>query len=395
MLNALSLNLSGGVIGLVGLLIVCSWLYLGWKKVGRDPIGGPIRLRTQVPGGHPPDVLRYLFRYGWGLRTTTATLVHLAIDGHLELRKSGETFTLRRRSSQPDSPSERALFKTLFEDGDSLVFEPSEHERVKRILKAHERDLIGRVEGTYFNHGFEWWVPAACVSLISVIATTLLNVEALNPLEALIVLAGILIVNVATAESVSRVIDIANTYSGQRSKNMTVLVAFYSPFWFALFLVPNVLFAIEIGVIPVLVLLAHSIVVDLFFKLMKAPTVAGRKLLDEMEGLRQYMKSEGDENQKHATRQQKLTRLEEFQRLLPFAIALDCHKEWERRFEPTLRQALEDGSIRSLRWFAPSLISDSRPTDVGIVRSLSVDLGRGIGQSTRRKPTFREKLIGF
>jgi hypothetical protein len=395
MLNALSLNLSGGAIGLVGLLIVCSWLYLGWKKVGRDPIGGPIRLRTEIPGGHPPDVLRYLFRYGWDLRTTASTLVHLAIDGHLELRKSGERFKVRRLSSGPDSPSERALFKTLFDDGDSLVFEPSEHERVKRILEAHERGLIGRVEGTYFNHGFEWWVPAACVSLICVIATTLFNLEALDLLEALIVLAVILMVNVATAHSVLRVIDIANSHPGQRSKNLLVLIAFYSPFWLVLCLIPNVLFAIEIGVVPMLVVLAHSIVVDLFFKLMKAPTIPGGKLLDEIEGLRQSIKSNGDEDRETAAHRKDPGRLVEFARLLPYAMALDCEKEWERRFEKPLRSALKDGSIRKLGWFNVSLMPADHPTEIGIARLLCRELSRSIARSTVRQQTLRERIIGF
>ncbi|MEJ2464017.1 MAG: DUF2207 domain-containing protein, partial [Candidatus Thiodiazotropha sp.] len=68
----------------------------------------------------------------------------------------------------------------------------------------------------------------------------------------------------------------------------------------------------------------------LFYQLLKAPTLAGRKVLDKLEGLRLYLEvAEKDELRfKHPP--EKTPEL--FERLFPYALALDVEQPWAERF---------------------------------------------------------------
>ncbi|HSE94455.1 MAG TPA: hypothetical protein VLD61_01100, partial [Methylomirabilota bacterium] len=75
----------------------------------------------------------------------------------------------------------------------------------------------------------------------------------------------------------------------------------------------------------------------LFYRLLKAPTRAGRGLLDEIEGLRMYLTvAERDRlNALHPPEETPAT----FERFLPYAFALDVEQAWAERFAAVLGTA--------------------------------------------------------
>ena len=90
-----------------------------------------------------------------------------------------------------------------------------------------------------------------------------------------------------------------------------------------------------------------------FHRLMKAPTRAGRKLLDVVEGFRLYLDvAEGDEL---ALKSPPEKTPELFERYLPYAIALDVEDRWAERFMSVLAAttAAEGGTYRP-RWYRGS-----------------------------------------
>jgi uncharacterized membrane protein len=69
----------------------------------------------------------------------------------------------------------------------------------------------------------------------------------------------------------------------------------------------------------------------MFSRWFQRPTEAGRKLMDDIEGLKQYIK---------LTEEDKLKMInppnftfEHFESILPYAIALDCADDWQKHFE--------------------------------------------------------------
>jgi len=86
-----------------------------------------------------------------------------------------------------------------------------------------------------------------------------------------------------------------------------------------------------------------------FYELMKAPTRLGRKLLDKVDGFRDYLVvAEKDELRfKHPP--EKTPEL--FERYLPYALALDVEEVWGDKFSEVIARAQSDGSYRQPNWY--------------------------------------------
>jgi hypothetical protein len=77
----------------------------------------------------------------------------------------------------------------------------------------------------------------------------------------------------------------------------------------------------------------------IFIYLLKAPTVLGRKIMDQLDGLRLYLQTA--ESDRLNTNAPEIT-TDRFETLLPYAVALDVEKPWAHAFEAALRRAHPD-----------------------------------------------------
>jgi uncharacterized membrane protein len=112
-------------------------------------------------------------------------------------------------------------------------------------------------------------------------------------------------------------------------------------------------------VVPVLVILNI-----LFYRLLKAPTLTGRKVLDQIEGFKLYLSVAEKERLNLLNPPEKTPEL--FEKYLPYALALDVENEWSEQFAEVLARAGEDG-----RGYAPVWYSGGSYHDVGSTRFVS------------------------
>jgi hypothetical protein len=86
------------------------------------------------------------------------------------------------------------------------------------------------------------------------------------------------------------------------------------------------------------------------FDLLKAPTREGRKVMDGIEGLRQYLGVAEEERLQFLNPPEKTPEL--FEKFLPYAIALDVENAWAKRFTAVLAAAAAAGAAST--WYAGS-----------------------------------------
>jgi uncharacterized membrane protein len=79
----------------------------------------------------------------------------------------------------------------------------------------------------------------------------------------------------------------------------------------------------------------------LFYSALKAPTRAGRELLDKIEGFRIFLKNVDGNRLNHLMPPEKTPEL--FDRYLPYALALDCELAWAQQFSAVLEDAKQSG----------------------------------------------------
>ena len=88
-----------------------------------------------------------------------------------------------------------------------------------------------------------------------------------------------------------------------------------------------------------------------FYYLLRAPTVSGRRVLDQLQGFRMYMKTAEEERLKILNPPEKTPEL--FERYLPYALALDCENEWNAKFTAVLAAAALAGAAAPV-WYSGS-----------------------------------------
>jgi uncharacterized membrane protein len=131
-----------------------------------------------------------------------------------------------------------------------------------------------------------------------------------------------------------------------------------------------------IMVLGVLGLVLHIV----FARLMKAPTSEGRKLLDEIEGLRMYLGVAERDELKSMTGPGHPPSLDarRYEALLPFAMALEVEQAWTRKFTAAVGTAAAQQS-------APVWYYGSHPTSMnlaGIGNSLGSALTQQISSAS-------------
>jgi uncharacterized membrane protein len=102
----------------------------------------------------------------------------------------------------------------------------------------------------------------------------------------------------------------------------------------------------------------------LFYYLLKAPTLAGRRLMDQIEGFKLYLSVAEKERLNLLNPPEKTPEL--FEKYLPYALALDVENQWSEQFAAVLAQAGADG-----RGYTPGWYSGGSSSDVGSTRFVS------------------------
>ena len=341
---------------------------LAWVKVGRDPKKGTLVPRFAPPEGFSPAACRTLWRMGgFDSRTFACALIHGAVKGALTLVQEEDSFRLELRNRDlPGLASEEALLVRSFFPGDrgAFTFGDEEDETVRAAQDGVRRILKRGTEGTFFSSHRGWWALGVSLSLLA--AGTLLMGEGggdPGPLAlgvgalALLGVTGVLIRNVPAAWRRFR--ESRGLRRGLSRLLGLVGAVLAVPAFLAADLVLLALLAEEGSPAAALMTTVLGAADALFFWLLKAPSVAGRKALDELEGFRMYLSVAEKDRMNLLNPPERTPEL--FERFLPYALALDVEQHWSEQFADVLaRAAREPGGYTPL-WYAGGSFDPTRP----------------------------------
>ncbi|MGH9382007.1 MAG: DUF2207 domain-containing protein [Thermoanaerobaculia bacterium] len=372
----------GVMAGVGGLIAVLLWYAFAWNRVGRDTAPGAIYPRYEAPEGYSPGMLRYIWKMRCDRTTVAAAVVSMAVAGTLKLHRNDGTWVAERGAGEPASDTERALHRAMFQGGDALEFKQGQHRRVGGAVQVHQSALSQRMESRYFKRNRLWCVPGLLVSAIAAVVMVLLVPTKQPGLG--IFLGGFMVIWNSVVS-----VFVANLIRGWRqiSGILTAVAAMLQTVFMLPFVVVGLgvigLFGWQVGLLPLAVLVALVIVNVLFYQLMKAPTLRGREMLDAIEGLRLYLgvAERQDLETRHAEEPPRT--LEEFERLLPYAIALDAASTWAGRFEDAIRAAEAAGNLQSRGWYTATTSGGRGFSASSLGSSLAGGLASGISSSAR------------
>ncbi|HEX2953708.1 MAG TPA: DUF2207 domain-containing protein, partial [Bacillota bacterium] len=96
-----------------------------------------------------------------------------------------------------------------------------------------------------------------------------------------------------------------------------------------------------------------------FYYLLKAPTLVGRKIIDQIEGFRLFLSTAEKERLNTLYPGGRTPQL--FEEYLPYALALDLEQAWAERFDDVMARAGTDGQAYHPVWYYGSDWSNHDP----------------------------------
>jgi uncharacterized membrane protein YgcG len=283
----------GVLIALLGLIALLVYCVREWNRVGRDPKGRAIIARYEPPRDKTPAGLRYLERMGYDIRCFSADVLALAVAGQLQITRDKhffkDTWSLTRGRDVPFTTptSESVLIRGLFAFGEDTL-----------ELKNTNASIISLARNAH-------------------------------------------------SKALDREFQPRYFHRNGRSVAIAVLIAIIS---IVIAAISSGGFGIPaIAAIGALMLVAVAV----FSRLVRAPTIEGRELLDEIEGLKLYL-SVADRQELAQVRgpgEPPVLNAEQYEALLPYAVALEVEDAWTSKFTAAVGAAAAAEAASRMTWY--------------------------------------------
>ncbi|HPI72108.1 MAG TPA: DUF2207 domain-containing protein [bacterium] len=330
--NAFFQDNLGFVVGLVGLVLVLAYYIFQWRRVGRDPAKGAIVPQFRPPHGMRPDAVRYLMRMKFDDKTFASFIVHMAVRGHLLIRKDKEVYSLTRKQAEDTlSQDEKKVLDALFVSTGRIDLKQHNHQTIRSAMGQLKKQLAAAYYNTYFRTNRIYFWPGVLLSALVLTA----SLFALRSPEAALMAAWVLFWSMGVIALVYVVFHVWRTVVLASSVRYASIATAVFVTLFALPFIAGELFGLvtfsqTTSPWTVLVFCATVFLNYFFYHLLKAPSVTGRRVMDQLEGFKMYLTATEQSRWDTFYPPDKTPAL--FEKYLPYALALDVEHEWSEQF---------------------------------------------------------------
>jgi uncharacterized membrane protein YgcG len=306
---------------LAGFAVLLFYVTRRWRQVGRDPRAGVVIARYEPPAGRSPAELRYLKRRGYDMRCFTSDLLTSAVDGHVRIDREdrllrSDLWRLERIDGGPEARFPTAAALMAGLFPGGAGSIELKKKNATRLMSASQAHKKSLSERLHGSH-FKRNIGSIVVAIVIGIATAF----------------------------------VALGISGGGG-------------------VPLI-----IGIVALMV-----IVVFAFGRLVEAPTLEGRKLLDEIAGLKLYLGvAERDELAgMQGPNAPPALDAARYEMLLPYAVALDVEEAWTTKFTAAVGAAAAAEATARMAWYHGGGVNDLG----GMVKAVSSGLSSSISSAS-------------
>jgi uncharacterized membrane protein YgcG len=341
--------------GYVVLFVVAIYLLM-WRRVGIDPVTGPLRLRTQPPDGYSPAALGFIEERGYDQSQLSAAIVNLAFKGALTIKESGDAWSLHSTEGDPEglSREEAILYESLLGDRDMIELQRTRHSELRKAIKAFRRSLEKRLEREYFANNRLWFLAGLVASIVGLAALAWRWRYLIEP-PALFLGVWLTGWTVGVATFAWRIALLYRTAVAGTHPLAWIaavgLTLFALPF-FAAEIVVSVILSTMVPFHIVLAAISLGGTNILFYHLLERPTLKGRGILDQISGFRAYLEgADGAAAADGRTGVDAPGAVQHFERFLPYAIALGIEDRWTEAFGDALAPTADQSTPGIMPWY--------------------------------------------
>jgi len=334
-----------------GLLVLISFYLLAWSKVGKDPEEGTVIPLFFPPKWVSPALARLVMRIGSSDDKLFAVgVVNMAVKGFLTIKEDEDNvFTLKKTGTGEArlSGGESKIARKLFGSSNKIKLKKTNHSKIGGAKEELQKYLMKAARNKYFILNKGYFVVGLIITGLT-LAVVILGASNQGLAVFMTVwLSGWSFGCFALgAMVISAWRGFAAPGGGLKVVNTAGAVGitlFSLPFFagevFGLWALSSAVSPLA-AVTIVLIISINAI----FYYLLKAPTLSGRKLMDEIEGFKLYLSVTEKDRMNILNPPEKTPEL--FEKYLPYALALDVEHEWSEQFAEVLAAASMDGGYR-------------------------------------------------
>jgi len=312
----------GNLVMVAGFFLLLAFCIVRWHQVGRDPLPGAIYARYEPPQDFTPAGLRLMTRYSYDDRCFSADLLHLAVGGALNIHHDGKKASSGWRLEKLDPSRVPGHIPAALPE---KLF-PGNASEIE--LKNTQAKKIQAAKGAHHKRLIKRFEP-----------------KLFNRNYPSVIVAAL----IAGAPA--------------------ALVYFAGGGGFGLF---------SFGVVALM-----ALTIFVFALVVRAPTDEGRRLLDEIEGLKLFL-SVAEKDDLAALRGPGDDRMpeldaERYERLLPYAVALEVEDAWTKKFTLAVGASAAAAAAGAMAWY-----HGSRTANINdMTRAMSSGLTSQIASSSK------------
>ncbi|MBX5256773.1 DUF2207 domain-containing protein [Rhizobium sp. NLR16b] len=360
-------------IGFGGLILVFAYYLRSWLKVGRDPARGVVVPRWDAPDGISPALVNYIDNRGFsggGWTALAATALNLAVRGYVKLEDLKNSIVIRGTGKalgkEKFQAGEAELLKVAGGEGRTLTIDKANGERVKSVGQSFRSAIEKEHRGKYYNSNIGYTAGGIALSAAALVALFVFG--SLEPDTIALMLIPIAI-SVFISVFVAGLVKSLHHGRLLFAKVMAVIAAAVGVFVgvsiLAIIVLTLASSLVELHETPMLFAVGGIVLLNvLYVFIMGAPTPLGARMMDGVDGLRQYLTLAEKDRMNMAGAPQMSP--QHFETLLPYAVALGVEKPWSRTFETWLAAAAAGAAAAySPSWYSGDFNSGSFSDRIG------------------------------
>ncbi len=378
----------GFIVGISGVMATLIYYLMAWHKVGKDPGKGQIIPRFEPPKAFGPAAARFILKMGFDNKAFSAAVLSLAVKGYLTIEDNKGQFTLIKKEGKKKdrlSEGEKSLLRRLFDLSSEIRLTQDDSSRVRSAIDTLKRSLSSHFERIYFRTNLQYLIPGILLSVLTIGAAA---IGANDPFTALFLGVWLTIWTMGTGFLQLMMFYAIKAAIGSRS-----LVTFAQAFRALLFglaftggwFLGCFLYSTEVGFQALFIFLSLLVINLLFYQLMKAPTMQGRRIMDEIEGFKMFLETAEKKRLDMLTSTDNLFEL--FEKYLPWAVALGVENKWADKFTQYLTAVSRSSGQKAYSptwyigtYYSPNLLSSAIGNGLSsAVTAASVPKGSGSG----------------
>jgi uncharacterized membrane protein YgcG len=343
------------VTGLLGFALLTGYYLFVWSLFGRDPVKGTIIPLFKPPENITPQAARYIMKMSYDAKIFGCAVINMAVKGFLTIQEENSVFTLKKTGAGSSnlSADEQEIAKVLLSENE-IVLDNARHSAVSSAIQSLKYFLKNNYEKVYFLTNIKYFVPGIVISAVMLVAGVFIQAGPDLPV-AIFMSVWLTFWSFGVFFLMIMVVSAWKGYLNSYAKSAFLLgqavfiSLFFVPFAFGeLFGISMLVSATGIAVLP---FLALFVLTNLFFyHLLKAPTLAGRRVMDKIEGFKMYLGT-AEKDRLNSLYGADITP-EIFERYLPYALALGVEQAWAEKFASVLHAAGKEGAQYHPAWYS-------------------------------------------